>query len=156
MQEQQTATLTTIFSEVLADLAFMFTDDNQTEPSSDDSWLDTTIAYEGSTCGTLRFRCTTEFSVLLAANLLGTQPGDADADAQAKDAVKEFMNILCGQFITAMHGTEDVFNLSIPTIRELEEAPDLSICDGDQSSTLSVEGHVVQLSYSLDDGNASV
>ena len=48
MLQQKTATLTTIFSEVLANLAFMFTDDEPGPPSAGDIWLETFISYQGS------------------------------------------------------------------------------------------------------------
>jgi CheY-specific phosphatase CheX len=147
MQQQKSATLTTIFSEVLANLAFMFTDEEQIELSPADAWLETVISYQGPTQGTLRFRCTTDFSILLAANLLGIDPQDEEADAKARDAVKEFMNIVCGQLVTAVHGSENIFNLTIPTITELPEAPDLHADDGSDSATLSVDGYLVQLSF---------
>ncbi len=97
--------------------------------------------------GTLRLRCTREFSTRLAANLLGTDVGDAGAEQQPNDAVKEFVNIVCGQFITAAHGTEEVFNLTIPKIAELPDTPDLSARAGVEVSVLSVDGQFVQLSH---------
>ncbi|MBU0718425.1 MAG: chemotaxis protein CheX [Planctomycetes bacterium] len=147
MLEQHTATLTAIFSDVLADLAFMFSDDEQPDVRAGDQWLETLIGYEGPHIGTLRLRCTREFSLKLAANLLGIEPDPDSAQEAAKDATKEFMNIVCGQLITALHGTEPVFNLTLPSIHELPETPDFSQKAESQSSTLSVEGQVIQLSY---------
>ncbi len=141
----------TTFSEVLADLAFMFADEDVAEVSSEGRWLETSITYRGPASGTLRFRCASAFSVMLAANLLGSDPADDDADAQGRDAVKEFMNIVCGRFVTDKHGTEHVFNLSIPEIEELPLAPTLGDGDDTDVSTLAVEGHVVQLCYSPDE-----
>jgi CheY-specific phosphatase CheX len=152
MQDQKTATLKTIFSDVLADLAFMFTDDEAMTPSPDEQWLETTIRYVGHVGGTLQFRCTSAFSRHLAANLLGTGDPDGITQTQAADAVKEFMNILCGQLVTAFHGTEDVFNLTIPEVWELPESPDLSQNDGTRVSTAFVEGFAVQCAYAPDAG----
>jgi CheY-specific phosphatase CheX len=147
MLQQKTATLRTIFSEVLANLAFMFTDEEEAEAPLGDTWLETVISYAGPSSGTLRFRCPTEFSALLAANLLGVDPLDDEAGAKGKDAVKGFMNIVCGQFITTVHGADDIFDLTIPEVLELPEAPDLKAMDSAESAALSVEGHLVQLSY---------
>ena len=72
MQEQKTATLTTVFSEVLADLAFMFTDGDESDMPAGEVWLETVIGYQGAATGTLRLRCTRGFSIRLAATLLGT------------------------------------------------------------------------------------
>ncbi len=147
MQEQKAATLATIFSEVLANLAFMFTDEDLYDENGDTQWLETSIGYRGDHNGKLRFRCTREFTELLATNLLGTEPGEQTTTAQQDDAAKEFMNIVCGQLVTAIHGTEEVYNLTIPEIENLDERPDLSMDDGDYASTIAVEGHCVQLLY---------
>lgn len=152
MQEQKAATLATIFSDVLADLAFMFTDDECADAAMEEHWLETKIGYRGPVCGDLSFRCTRAFSQLLATNLLGA---DADGDgnfAEADDAVKEFMNIICGQLVTALHGTEKVFDLTIPKIVALDDEPDLSLNDGASASTISVEGCRVQLLYTTAEG----
>lgn len=152
MQEQKTATLTTIFSEVLQNLAFMFSDDDDAEVSPGDVWLETEISYAGPARGILRFHCNRDFTMLLAANLLGIGPESVDTATKANDAVKEFMNILCGQLITALHGAEDVFDLTIPQIRELAETPDFTASDDPQSdnvqaASFSVQGHRVQVLY---------
>lgn len=154
MQDQKTATLATIFSEILANLAFMFTDEDPVDPPAGEVWLETTIAYSGPLAGSLRLWCTRDFSTRLAANLLGTDPDDPDTAQSARDAVKEFMNIVCGQFVTAAHGTEEVFSLTIPETVELPETPDLATgeetsasCHGVETSVVSVEGQFVQLSH---------
>lgn len=147
MQNQATETLTTIFSEVLADLAFMFTDEEPGELTLGGEWLETTIGYTGCHTGVLRLRCTRVFSIQLAANLLGLDPEDIDTKRSAHDAVKEFMNIVCGQFITAAYGTEEVFDLTIPQVVELPEMPDLKAGGGTEESILSVDGQFVQLAH---------
>lgn len=147
MQEMKTDSLTTVFSEVLASLAFMFTDDEEAATSTEDQWLETTICYDGPAAGMLRFRCTREFSISLSANLLGMDPEEPDAESNADDAAKEFMNIICGQFITTEYGTGDVFNITIPEIKELPEEPQWSDDCHPNASTLSVDGQRVQLTH---------
>ena len=147
MLQQKAPVLTTVLSEVLANLAFMFTDDESAEPSPGDVWLETTISYRGPAQGTLKFRCPKDFSHLLAANLLGVDPQNENAESKGEDAAREFMNILCGQLITSLHGAEEVFDLSIPQSNEMSEMPDLSVEEGPESVTMSVEGYRVQLAY---------
>lgn len=145
MWEQEATTLKKVFSEVLADLAFMFTDQEECRRPSAGPVLETTITYHGPCSGSLQLRCPRDFSTRLAANLLGTDPQHADVAEAAADAVREFMNIVCGQFITAAHGSEDVFNLSIPRIVELTD-PGLPVTGADPGScVLAVEGEPVQL-----------
>lgn len=144
------ATLKTIFSDVLAKLAFMFTDDEPIDVAPGQTWLETTISYHGPVHGGLRFRCTRDFAVLLAANLLGVDPEDNNASTQCEDAVKEFMNIVCGQLVTALHGSEDVYALSIPKTVDLAETPDLTDDGGVSSYTVTVDNHVIQMMYEPD------
>lgn len=154
MKQQQTATLTAIFSDVLANLAFMFTDDSPAEPDPAERWLETTIGYEGTTGGgTLKLVCPASFGRVLAANLLGVDETDPQADEKIADAVSEFMNIVCGQVITALHGTEPVFDLTIPQTCELSAPPDLTPSSDPAVSDLTVEGHPVRLSYMSQSGS---
>lgn len=148
MLKQEAQTLTAIFSDVLANLAFMFTEDDLAESAPGEIWIETEIRYEGPECGTLLFRCARDFCVLLAANLLGVDAENDAAATQSEDAVKEFMNIICGQFVTATFGSDDVYNLSIPVTRELPQSPDLELGHGEPFvSTLSVDGFRVQLAH---------
>ncbi len=150
MQDQATETLTTIFSEVLADLAFMFTDEEPGDMTPGKRWLETTMGYSGPRTGVLRLRCTWDFAIQLAANLLSLDPDDVDTEQNAQDAVKEFLNVVCGQFITAAYGAEEVFDLTIPQVVELSEAPDLRAGGGTEESVLSADGQFVQLAHLLD------
>ncbi len=146
MQQQLTATLTTVLSDVLADLAFMFTDGEEFSEQSGESWIETSIGYKGSVGGELRLVCTRTFANQLAENLLGVDPGDGISEQESSDAVREFMNVVCGQFVTAAHGVVDVFNLTIPTVTELEEQPFVEDC-GDEVTQLSVDGQWLQLRH---------
>lgn len=147
MQQQATEILTQVFSEVLANLAFMFTDDESPDSAPDDPWLEVTIHYHGPRSAALCLRCSRGFSILMAANLLGVEQETDDPAPQADDAIKEFMNVLCGQLITTMHGNDDVFDLSIPDIIELPQEPDWNKETEALVTTVSVEGHRIQLVY---------
>ena len=68
-------------------------------------------------------------------------------ESKARDAVKEFMNIICGQFVTAMYGTHDVYNLSIPQLKELTETPEFDEEESPHIATFSVSGHGVQVAH---------
>ena len=142
MQDQKTLTLTTVLSEVLANLAFMFTDDGEFEPPVGQRWLETVISYEGSVSGSLRLACTATFTEKLAANLLGMDSGEETTEQESIDAVKEFMNVVCGQYVTTLCGAEEVFNLGIPEAVELTSEPGLGSHENqsDETAVLSVEG----------------
>ena len=115
--------LTMLVSEVLGNLAFMVSDDEPVQLPPGAVWLQCEINYQGPVGGTMCCWCTRDFAIQLAANLLGIEPDEGDAHASAEDACREFLNVLCGQLITAWHGSEAVFNVSIPTVKECLETP---------------------------------
>lgn len=126
--------------DVLGDLAFMVTDDGAPDLLPGTVWMHGRIHYAGPAAGTLECWCTREFATRLAANLLGLEPGDGEAQVRAPDALREFMNVLCGQTVTTWHGTEHVFDLSIPEVTECVDAPALPIGEQSDRGRLSVEG----------------
>lgn len=132
--------LATLVTDVLGDLAFMVTDDQPPEMPPGTVWMQAEVRYYGQAAGTLRCWCTRSFATQLAANLLGIEPGEGQALAAAEDALREYMNVLCGQLVTAWHGTASVFNLSIPSVCECEQAPQASDPSADASCRLSIDG----------------
>lgn len=151
MQQTKT-TLKELFSEILANLAFMFTDDEDTEASDQDAWLETSISYLGPNRGTLVFHCPQRFTQGLAANLLGIDPEAPQAEDQSEDAVKEFMNILCGQLVTQFFGSEDIYNLSIPECRILPDVPEFVTTQDPNVASLSVDGCRIQVVHFTEGG----
>ena len=147
MQDQRTTTLTTVLSEVLANLAFMFTDDGEVGSPVGERWLETSISYGGFMSGTLRLTCAATFATQLAANLLGVASSEKITEQESNDAVKEFMNVVCGQYVTTAYGTEDVFNLTIPEVLERSTTPRFGDPQAapEDVALLSVEGQWIQL-----------
>lgn len=123
MQDQKTTTLTTVLSDVLANLAFMFTENGEYETPAGERWLETLASYQGPVSGSLQLTCTETFATQLTVNLLGMESGEETTQQESNDAVKEFMNVICGQYVTAAYGTEDVFNLTIPEVIEQPITP---------------------------------
>jgi len=117
--------LKSIVSDVLAELAFMIGDDEDIDITSVTDWMHVEITYSGVASGRLRCWCTRPFAVRLAANLLGTEVDETEAQLAAEDAVREFANVLCGQIVTIWHGTSSAFALTIPGVSECWEAPSL-------------------------------
>ncbi len=150
-QQTQSQTLTTVFSDVLQTLAFLFTDDEPLQPSAGDVWLETNIAYRGPVSGGLRLWCTRPFSQTLAANLLGIDQPEDLSDQQSEDAVKEFMNVVCGQYVTSAYGSDAVFCLTIPDVAMLSESPDTQDITSDETVRFSVDGNAVVLIHDKHD-----
>ena len=132
--------LATVLTDVLGNLAFMVSDDDSVEPPPGTVWLKCEINYHGPVSAALTCWCTRDFAIQLAANLLGIEADEGDAQAAAEDAVREFMNVLCGQLVTAWYGTTDVYSLSIPAVRECLDAPTQAEASGGSHCQLSVSG----------------
>ncbi len=149
MQNQTTTTLTRVLSDILAELAFMFTDEGDINAPTGECWLKTTIGYEGSTDGLLRLTCPWSFADQLAANMLGLESTDRANEQESIDAIKEFMNVVCGQYITAAYGVEDVFHLTIPEVVETSTTPNLadSTDSSENKTRVSVNGQWLELSH---------
>ena len=105
-----------LVNEVLGRLAYLIGEDEAPPGAVFTDWLRFEINHCGPTAGTLRCWCTRKFAHQLAANLLGVEPGPEEAAAAAEDACREFINVLCGQLVTAWYGTGAVFTLTIPTV----------------------------------------
>lgn len=150
---QQTMNLTTLASELLANLAFLFVDDTAASQGAEDEWLESDIAYTGRQSGVLRLQCPRGFARVLAANLLGVESTSGDADARAEGAVTEFMNILCGHYVTAMYGADATAELSIPQLIPLPQAPEAcEAAPGVEAIAFVVSGYDVRMAHVCSNG----
>jgi CheY-specific phosphatase CheX len=149
MQSEHIDILTEVFCEVLEEVAFMFG-----EPSSKDELLTNaakrlhaTMTFAGSTYGTLGVAMPAEMCTDLAANILGMDKEDDIPATEAEDALKELLNITCGQFLTAMFGEESVFDFSIPQVTEIDQADWSALMQKPETVGFMVEGVVPAIAY---------
>ena len=82
--------------------------------------LNATIRFKGPEHGRLEMMLPCGIGAELAANMLGVEVEDREAQDNATDAVKELLNVVCGQFLTARFGLEPVFFLSLPQVEEVD------------------------------------
>lgn len=142
-ENKQTAVqpdLGTIVGDVLGDLAFMVGDEGCAETPAGSAWLECSVSYRGPISGGLRCWCTLDFANQLVANLLGMEISDGGGSAETFDALRELMNVVCGQVVTAWHGADAVFDLSIPVVVECAEAPRPNVQEHRAACELSVSG----------------
>jgi len=139
--------LATIVGDVLGDLAFLVSGDKPPVPASGAAWMECRISYSGPVAGTLHCWCTRDFAVQLAANLLGLSPQNQEVQSGLGDALCEFINVVCGQWVTACHGTGLVFDLSIPTASPCTPAPQINFEGSETACALSVSGEPFYCKY---------
>lgn len=111
--------------------------------------LEARLAFSGPTAGTVRIVTTAQFGAELAANLLGIEPTDPEAPAQAKAAVGELLNIICGALVAEWFGTAHICQLGIPEVRELDPARRSAVA-ACAIALIADERHRVEVDVTLD------
>lgn len=117
-------TVSTAFCRVVAQLAFMFAEPvKQGElPPAAGACVIVRMDFSGTLGGTTQLAVPSSLCVDLATNMLGTELDCEQAAVKGLDALKEVLNVTCGNILTDLAGTEPVFSLTIPTASPLDLA----------------------------------
>jgi chemotaxis protein CheY-P-specific phosphatase CheC len=116
MSEQLKEILSRVAGESLEKLAFMFSfPEDERGGMTLDSAVAAAISFAGPFSGTLVMTVSNHLLPELAANMLGIDDEETTLDQQ-HDALKETINIICGNLLPAVAGTEVVFNIYAPAI----------------------------------------
>ena len=86
-----------------------------------------TMDFCGHSKGRVTLQLASRILDMLAENMLGEPPEGDDADEKRQDALKEVLNMICGNFLTEWAGESPVFELSPPIIVDIN-APE--VCEG--------------------------
>ena len=106
-----------ICCDVFESLSFMFGEsiDLDEVDSASESFINASISYKGNRAGALILIVSDKTAKILAYNILGIDEDEEDLPFESSmDALKELLNTICGQFMTAMFGDEPVFDLTVP------------------------------------------
>jgi chemotaxis protein CheY-P-specific phosphatase CheC len=148
---QMKQTLVDVFSSTAEGFAFMFAEpfEGDFSPPAPAPCLQVHMSFKGPIAGALTLAVPESLCAEIAANALGL---DMDGEASASsmhDAIKELLNVTCGQFLTAYAGEEPVFDLSVPSVAPLDEAGWAALCAQADTAILSVEDEPVLLHAAL-------
>ena len=124
-QHQQNPTL--IFNETLEDiaeqtfgeLAFMLTmPQDEGDPACQPVWgYGASVDFTGPFDGKLFVSITAEMMEPLAANMLGLEPGEEPPEGvKIEDALKELLNVICGNLLPVIADDKVIFNIASPEI----------------------------------------
>jgi chemotaxis protein CheY-P-specific phosphatase CheC len=108
--------------DIFEKMAFMFSEFAEEDEVDDDlEALQAQMSYSGDTgSGVIWLAVDKDMAGELAENLLGYSSETEEEGKQvAVDALKELLNVVCGSFITTVHGEELVFDLSVPEISRI-------------------------------------
>jgi len=115
------AKLEEIMSQVTIDtlekLAFMFAfPDEDEEGQPRDSMIAGSVSFTGPFSGTLIVTISIEGLQELAGNMLGLEDGEETTEDHRSDALKETMNVICGNLLPAIAGDEVIFDIGVPGV----------------------------------------
>ncbi len=140
-----------ILSAVLQEQAFMFAEHCNSDDieTPNPPFMYARIKFTGPFDGRLGLVFPRELSIELIANMLGVEAEDIGGDDDAADALKELLNIVCGQFLAAAFGRTLVFDLSTPTIAEINTGQWQAQLAAEHTTALLVEDEPVLFELSL-------
>lgn len=72
--------------------------------------------FHGVMHGSIKVLCGHPFMNCLCRNLLGLSEDEEISEEQSQDALKELMNVFCGNFLTQTYGDDTVFDLVYPEV----------------------------------------
>ncbi|MER2559642.1 MAG: chemotaxis protein CheX [Myxococcaceae bacterium] len=121
-QTLRPAQLAEVTRSVLGDAAFLFCDDADDAGRLDGRFAEATIEFDAPSPGRLALRLPWPLAVEAAANLLGCEREDPDADANALAAVGELLNMISGPALEAWFGASAKWALGVPATRGYDGA----------------------------------
>lgn len=100
-------------------LAFMMIlppDEAQPQQADPDSLISTTVTFNGPFHGAVAISIPAAAMPVLAANMLGMDESEGPpAVEQQNDALKELANVLCGNLLPMLAGSQAVFSVGAPS-----------------------------------------
>jgi hypothetical protein len=111
----EAAPLGEVARSVLGDAAFLFCDDVPPGTGPLEGRLaEASISFQAPTSGHLTLRLPWPVALEAAANLLGTENDDPEAEASALAAVGELLNMISGSALSAWFGANTAWSLGVP------------------------------------------
>jgi len=141
------------FSNVIEKLAFMFVEEvEEKKPIKTDSkFLKARMTFDGAMAGVFTIVVSEKMCSEIAVNILGLDSDDRIGKEQMSDALKEVLNVVCGNFITALAGDRPVFELSLPVVSEINASSKKALLNEPEAIELFVDDSPVLLHFSLGD-----
>lgn len=113
--------LVEVVADVLEQFAFMFIapiEPKQVTLPAHSMWR-AEIRFTGPFSGRLSLCGSAPFCALLASNILGMDTEELTPE-HTRDALKELVNVTCGELLVALSGKKTVFNLTVPTMERID------------------------------------
>ncbi len=152
MNNKINAILEGIAAETFEGLAFMFGFPEEVENADQSESMMVKVGFQGSFSGHLVMAVTRQTVQELTANMLGLDDGEGDISSEdLADALKETINVICGNLLPSIGGKDAVFDIHQPEIlsdpSSLETSPGATLVS---VAKLSIDDEPCQLSLFVD------
>jgi CheY-specific phosphatase CheX len=127
MREQMNQILSEVAVDTMEKLAFMFAfGEEAADIAAVEPAVCAAVAFNGPFGGILTIQINTADLAEMAGNMLGMDSGDSLSVENQQDALKEALNVLCGNILPAIAGKEAVFDIDSPQIMANGQSPQMS------------------------------
>lgn len=117
MTEAADGRLAEVTADTLEKLAFLFATPTDAPASIDEAQLTTVrVEFTGAFAGGMELSISGPVLDELAVNMLGADDGEPIAPEARLDALKELVNVVCGNLLPILGGSEAVFNIQAPVV----------------------------------------
>ena len=158
MNEEAKKILTSIAVETLERLAFIFSSAEEENDGLISEMKAADVSFSGPFSGKLVMKMSTPAVLEMTANMLGIDENKATNEQQS-DAMKEALNVICGNLLPAIGGSHVIFNISVPQITAEEPGEEIAKENQDSKSLavtrLSIDGELCEF-YLFVEGNISL
>ena len=128
----------------LETMAFVMLDPVDGPQALPEDTIVASMTFAGPTSGRIDIAAPRAFAMMLAANVLGTDPADIDAIEKADDVMKELVNVVGGALMPHLAASpEDVFKLAIPTLSNVDEVQWSAFSSDSAAQVVMADGHVL-------------
>jgi chemotaxis protein CheY-P-specific phosphatase CheC len=127
MEQQLKSILASVTSDTLEKLAFLFAfPDNERVNDGPNPVVVGRVEFNGYFDGSLLMRISASAIPELANNMLGLDDDAEISQAEQQDALKEILNVICGNTLPAMAGNTVEFKIGAPEILSPKDAANLN------------------------------
>lgn len=147
MNDKINHAISQVVSETIEKLVFMFASPYTPENSNEeDPDIGVRVSFNGPFSGTLGMKVAGEVLSEIAVNMLGVDNEDEISPEDQNDALKETINVLCGNILPVIGGKQAVFNIGAPEL----------IPEGEDMKVKSGEKLISDVKLSLDEGRCDL
>ncbi len=107
------------------------------------------IKFRGTAFGSLSIVTTKKLAEMLASNILGLSDDEKPDEISVYDAVKEFLNVFCGNILAEMTEKEDSVDLLVPETGRITEEYMKGVVHNPESVFVMVEGEPAAFMFGI-------